>query len=269
MPPSSSPLPHTADVFDLSPGHVDPIIIENATVRSIFRNKDVGLRAVVGVTCGLSIVGSLLIIISYLFQRRRTKAREILVHISVMDLGVSLSNLIGLSVYFDQYYPANGGMPEPHYMDGLCKMQAFFAAYCTLGSIYWTTALAAYLYFELLYHREPKYSLYFARVCYGLCYGLALGVTLWLILRHKLGYSPYDSSGWCSLIAKDPVTKSNDLLAAVFGHDLWMILSIVLIIVFYVSTRSFVSHQVRKILKVALFNSLYIVMVHAYDCVIK
>ena len=139
-------------------------ILTNASI--IFREKDVGIRAVVGVTCCLSIIGSLLIILSYIVQKDRTKIREILVHISVMDLGVSLANLIGVAVYFDRYYQKiHGAHIAPVYIDNMCKTQAFFAAYCTLGSVFWTTALAGYLYVVILYHREPKYSIYFARFC--------------------------------------------------------------------------------------------------------
>lgn len=218
------------------------IIVKNATVREIFRDKSLGIRTAVGVTCCLSIIGSLLIILSYVLQKKRMKIRELLVHISLMDLGVSLANLIGVTVSFDQYYTRVNGPPV--YIDNMCKTQAFFAAYCTLGSVYWTTALAGYLYFVILYQKEPKYSIYFIRFCYILCYGLAFGISLWLVLRKKLGYSPYDSSGWCSLIAKDPTTGRNDLFIVIFAHDLWMFLSIFLIILLYVAIRSFLSNQV-------------------------
>ena len=218
------------------------IIITNA---STFREKDIGIRTVVGITCCLSIIGSLLIILSYIVQNKRTKTREILVHISVLDLGVSLANLIGVSVYFDQYYHDVAGTFEASkHIDNMCKTQAFFAAFCTLGSVFWTTALAGYLYVIIFYHKEPKYSIIFVRLCYFLCYGLALAVSLWLLLRKKLGYAPYDSSGWCSLIAKDPETGENDLLVVIFAHDLWMILSIFLIVVLCVVVRIFIANQV-------------------------
>lgn len=218
---------------------VQPFTLQPA---SVFRDKDVGIRTVVGITCALSIMGSLLIILSYLFQTKRTKSREILAHISVMDFGVATSNLVGLSVYFDRFYA--DGDTAPTYIDRLCKTQSFFAMYCTLGSVYWTTALAGYLYITIVYRKDPSYSLHFLRFCYFLCYGLAFGISLWLILTKRLGFAPFDSSGWCSLIVEDPTTHKVNLFVSIFAYDIWIYLAILLIILFYVAIKSYISYEV-------------------------
>lgn len=218
-------------------------IIAWNTTTDAFKVKDTGLRIVVGLFCSLSIIGSLLIILSYIcFKKRRTRAREILVHISLMDLGVALSNIVGLVVYFDQYYYPR---PEdvPVYIDNLCQTQAFFAAYTTLSSVYWTIALMAYLYFLIL-HSRTKHALYFLRFCYVFCYGFPLVVALWLVLSGRLGYSPYDSSGWCSLISIDPSNGKINVFVTVFGNDLWIYLAIFLIPLFYISIRFFIATKV-------------------------
>lgn len=212
--------------------------------KNLFENKDTKIRAVVGVSCCLSILGSLLIILSYiLFKKRRTRAREILLHISLMDLGVALSNLIGLSVYFDKYY-FQSHENVTAYIDGLCKTQAFFAAYSTFGSILWTIALAAFLYFLIIHHRT-KGALYFLRCAYLVCYALPLLVSMWLVLTGKLGHSPLDSSGWCTLISNNLATGKVDIFSTIFGNDLWVYLAIITIPVFYLSVRCYLSSQVR------------------------
>ena len=199
-------------------------------------------------SCCLSILGSLLIILSYiLFKKRRTRAREILLHISLMDLGVALSNLIGLSVYFDHYYFEH----KQNYSDVrasikcLCHTQAFFSFYCTYASILWTIALAGFIYF-LITHHKTRIAIHFHRFSYVVCYGLPLLVSLWLILTKKLGYSPLDSSGWCSLITRDLETGEVDRFVTVFGYDLWVYLAVVTIPILYVSVRSYISNQVSK-----------------------
>ena len=229
-----------------------PIIVLNNT--STFREKDIGIRTVVGISCGLSIIGSLLIIVSYFLQKNRTRAREILVHISLMDFGVAMSNLIGLLIYFDRFY-SNNRLPPSH-IHNMCKTQAFFAAYCTLGSFFWTAALAGYLYTVILHNMQPKSAIYFHRLCYILCYGLAFCISLWLILSGRLGYSPYDSAGWCSLIARNIDTNRVDLFAVVFGHDLWLYLVIFLIITLYVAIKSFLSSQVNNYFYLRTHNAL-------------
>ena len=204
-------------------------------------NKSVGLQTAVGITCCLSIIGSILIILSYLVQKQRTKAREILAHISLMDLGVCLANLVGLIVNFDHFYRKK---EPPAYIESICKTQAFFAAYCTLGSVFWTTALAAYLYI-ILCNKDTINSLYFVRFCYVFCYGLAFSISLWIFFTQRLGYSPYFAAGWCSLkLEKD----SKKFFTMIFSHDMWMYLSIILITIFYVAIRVHISSQVSWIL---------------------
>ena len=211
--------------------------------------KDTKLRAVVGVSCCLSILGSLLIILSYiLFKKRRTRAREILLHISLMDLGVALSNLIGLSVYFDRFYHDSdvADVTVPAYIDGLCKTQAFFAAYCTISSILWTTSLAAFLYFLIIYHKS-RISVYFQMSSHVVCYILPLLTALWLVFTNRLGYSPLDSSGWCTLISSRYTAPRNvDVYATVFGNDLWVCMAMVVIPILYCSIRCHLSLQVNE-----------------------
>ena len=215
----------------------------NLTIHSI-QVKNIPLRMVVGLSCALSIIGSLLIIFSYIcFKNRRTKAREILVHISLMDLGVALANIIGLSVYFDRYYFIYT-YNTPYYIENLCKTQAFFAGYSTLGSVFWTVSLMAYLYFRIT-HSHTKHALYFLRFCYGFCYGFPLLISLWLVLTGRLGYSPYDSAGWCTLITKDPLKNGKvDIFITLFGNELWIYLAFVLTPILYISIRLFVYNKV-------------------------
>ena len=212
-----------------------------------FLFKDRTLRAVVGVSCCLSILGSLLIIFSYIFfKKRRTRAREILLHISLMDLGVALANLIGLSVYFDKYYANkayNRSYEVPTYVDGLCKTQAFFAFYCTQASILWTIALAGFLYF-LIIHNKTRISIYFFWFSHIVCYVLPLLVAFWLMFTNRLGYSPVDSSGWCALINRDVLVDKPDIFITVFGNDLWVYLTIVTIPILYMSIRCYIANQV-------------------------
>ena len=216
--------------------------------------KDVAMRAVVGVSCGLSIIGSLVIILSYiLFKKRRTRAREILLHISLMDLGVALANLIGLSVYFDQYYIynlyINASYGVPRYIDGLCKTQAFFAIYCTHASVLWTIALAGFLYFVIVYQKS-RIATYFLWSSYIFCYAVPFLVTMWLVLTKRLGYSPFDSSGWCSLIVTIAFTSDGqsyrqiNLVTTIIGYDLWVYLAFVTIPIFYLSIRCHLANMV-------------------------
>ena len=216
-----------------------------------FLAKGTSVRVVTCITCCLSILGSILIILTFVFFRKlRTKARQILVHLSIMDMGIAISNLVGASIYFDKYYYAYEGnltiwLHPSHFHDNLCKTQAFFAMYSTYGSIFWTNCLAIYLYFTIVHHNARINKLIVWISCV-VCYLLPLGLCLWLLMSHRLGFSPYGSGGWCTIISVHPITKVKDYFAVSFGYDMWIYLTFILIPVLFIGTRAHINIQVRE-----------------------
>lgn len=212
-----------------------------------FTHKRSGIRVVVCLTCAFSVIGSLLIIASYIFYKElRTRVRLILVHLSLMDFGAAIANFIGAVVYFDQYYlnsPQN--VSEPVQIS--CVTQAAVALFCTNSSVLWTIMLALYLYF-LIVHAGSRWAKYSFYLFGALSYLLPLFVTVWLLATHRLGYAPYDSSGWCSLIVVQPGMEGEeaDLIVSIIGYDIWILLTMVLVPVLYVSIKLHVRHRVSQ-----------------------
>jgi len=163
-----------------------------------FFHKHVALRVTVGITCCLSMFGAILIIASYFVMPDvQTKSRQILVHLSFADFGVSCSNFIGVAVYFDQYirhcphdeYATTDGtvlhsgvksVLSCNTLRGLCKAQAFFAAYSTLASVMWTLSLAIYIYC-LVVHSSKRVHYKIVYVANVVCWGLPMLIVIWLI----------------------------------------------------------------------------------------
>lgn len=232
--------------------------LSSAPSSRVLLHKDTSIRVVVGATSVLSIVGSLLIILSYLlFKDTRTKARLILFHLSLADLGVGLANFIGDVANFDKHYNiiVNGtpiNLNVSGAVDDLCKTQAFFALFFTISSILWTSALAVYMYFLIVDKGVPFVKWYF-RFTYVFCYGVSLLVSLWLLATKRLGYAPYNSSGWCSVnfmkVSESNVRRNGntDIYATVFGYDLWIFTTFTLTVVIYLSARCYIRQEVRKL----------------------
>lgn len=151
-----------------------------------FLYKHEVLRSVVSSVCALSMIGALLIILSYLCVRSiRTTTRQILVHLSVADFGVACANFVGATVYFDQFIrdckSSNSSISIPcGVVENLCTAQAFFAAYCTLASVMWTLSLAVYIHCLVVYSgltihtKVMRFSMLF-------CWGMPLLVAVWLV----------------------------------------------------------------------------------------
>lgn len=190
------------------------------------------LRSVVGVTCIMSILGSFLIIFSYiLFKDIRTKARLILFHLSLTDLGVGVSNFVGDVVKFDRFYTSNQTVRTPDPVPKFfCEAQAFCALYFTISSILWTCILAFYMYFLVLEKGHSFVRLYMYG-SYVICYGIPLLVCVWMVTDKRLGYAPYNASGWCALILlnnMDGTITPTDIFVSIFAYDLWIVITFVL-----------------------------------------
>lgn len=195
------------------------------------------------ITCILSAFGSLLIILSYVCIRPiRSKAREILVHISVMDLIYTMANLIGAAINFN----VDRQRGSPAY-EGACKAQGWFAVYGTIGSVLWTIGLTVYLYFKVVtIHLQPRTQtmkvLLVAQYIVG--YAFPILVATYYLVLGLISYNRFLSSGWCTINVFDVDTRQKKVLQFVIGYDMWMYLSLFLIPFLVIATRSMINAEV-------------------------
>ena len=242
---------------------------------SAFYKDDPILRGVVEAACIISGVGAMLIILSYLCSRQlRSQARKIILHLSLMDLGVALANLIGVFVYFNRYYiesynskgDFDSVSPAVHYS---CLIQAAVAVYCNNSSVLWTLSVAIYLHFRIVtnHYNSAKFFKSLIYIMYVVNYGLPLILTIWLALTDRLGFSPFDSSGWCSLIvymqkpSSDEITV--DTYASFFGNDMLILVTMLAIPVLYFSIKRQAKEQ---LVSNGLIACLLFVLSHPIEC---
>ena len=221
---------------------------------------DFTLKIIVGTTCFLSIFGALLIILSYLlFKRLRTSMRLVLVHISVMDFGVATANLSGILANFNKYYfdplhpnyTANGWpiLKQPGARIAvLCEVQAGVAVFSTAGSILWTLSMSVYLYFRVVHHATPNVAQNALRVMTVLCYFIPTVFVCWTLFTGRLGYSPYNSEGWCGVRLIDLVTGEKYIVFSIIGYDMWICLTHFLVPILYISILLYVRQEVSIII---------------------
>ena len=195
-------------------------------------------------TCILSVFGSLLIILSYACIRPiRSKAREILVHISVMDLVYTLANLIGAAMNFE----VNLESGNPAY-EGACKTQGWFAIYGTIGSVLWTIGLTLYLYFKVVtIHSQPRTRTMQILVIslYIVGYVFPIVVASYFLGLGLIGYNKFLSSGWCTANVFDVDTQQRMILQFAIGYDMWMYLSLFLIPFLVIATKIMINAEVK------------------------
>ena len=202
------------------------------------------VKIVTAFTCLVSMLGSSSIVFSYVcYKQLRSKAREILVHLSLMNFVASFSMLVGITLNFSSNFNFNlhvaaDGTYETY--KRLCVSQAAFLMYSSQASLLWTVSISIYCYFLVMFedYKLAERSVY---GYYTVCYGLPLITTVWFVATDKLSYSANRGSGWCSLSVHGSTTKEFTLL---FGYDIWAYIAIGLLPIIAISL---IIHQRLKV----------------------
>lgn len=166
------------------------------------------LRIVVGTVCVLSIGGASLIIVTFVaFKDLRTLARQQLVNLSVADILVAGSHLLGLAALRVENYPTTytvsdnsvwldvpyGNETEP---GKLCIAQAVITMCGTIASFLWSLALGFFM-LSIIVFRRPDIARFLLFFYYPVCWLVPLSLSLLFALLHPtpLGYAPKSDIG--------------------------------------------------------------------------
>ena len=148
-------------------------------------DREPALIAVVSTMCTLSMIGSTLIIFSYIkWQDLRTVSRKLLVFLSIADFWTAAGNFWG----------------SFNTQDNLsCTVQSAITTYSSMSSFFWTTFIALYLYLCMPGHSKnpEKYVVWFHIVSWF----LPLGIVIIAWTMDALGPSPV---GWCWINKEKP-----------------------------------------------------------------
>ena len=111
---------------------------------------------ITSVVSTLSIAGCLLIMFTYLaYKSLRTKGRAMLFHLSIADLIVVISHLVGLWNY-KRYLTYPDAIPESN-KDPLCVSQGAFLVFGTVASMLWSNAVGIFM-LVLVVNGSSKYK---------------------------------------------------------------------------------------------------------------
>ena len=95
--------------------------------------------------------------------------------------------------------------------------------------------MAVHIYIYII--ELPRIVAWSMYVFYILNYGLPLLVSLWFLLTGKLGYSPYASLGWCSVIDYDTDTGKWYPFVTIFSNDIWIYLTVIIVPLICISLK--------------------------------
>ncbi|XP_051895590.1 G-protein coupled receptor 157 [Pristis pectinata] len=152
-------------------------------------------KVVISISCLLSVLGSALIIAIHLrWPDLRSKARQLLVYLSVADLLSALSYLYGVLRDFQS-------------SSWDCVLQGALSTFANTSSFFWTVGIAIYLYL-LIVRSEQSVADSLIVWFHTISWLVPLGITMAAVSLQKIGYDASDVSvGWCwiSIDAEDNV----------------------------------------------------------------
>lgn len=177
------------------------VLDANNTMQQNVTDVDLTVKVVVSVSCIVSMMGSLLIIVSFFaWPAVRTDARKIVVYLSVADFIAAASYLHGTIEDFTDNSLA-------------CKMQSALSTFANVSSFFWTMSIAVYLYVVIVWGDKDTAD---GLLCtfHMVNWGIPLSVVIAALASGGLGYDQsLISVGWCW------VDLDNNL------HLMWILLS--------------------------------------------
>ena len=171
---------------------------------------DVGTSVVTIISSCFSILGSLLIIVTFIaFREIRTIGRAILVFLAVADFFTAAGYIFGSGVFL-KYHPnfLNYSNLTTSYIY-LCKAQSFITTAFPISSFLWTTNLAVYLFVAIVL-RKLQWAKRMLIVFHITAWGIPLLICIPALATNWLGPAQSRSSAsWC-WVSYDP--KRSDKL---------------------------------------------------------
>lgn len=165
------------------------------------------------IACLLSIIGSILIILSYVLWKdvRKSTARAIVFCLAICDL-MSASGYLFAPIMFYANYDASQTAEKNRTAIPLaaCKFQSFWTTFFVLASFFWTSYLAVYFVITLVLqktHWSKKLMIFFILTSWTIPFVICV-VALSL---NWLGPARYSTVGsWCWVSDKNLFNVSDD-----------------------------------------------------------
>lgn len=187
-----------------------------------------------------SCLGSLLIILAFLtLPEIRTGAQKLITLLSIADFFTAFGYFmaaINFLVHFDTN-PSNGRTSKCGPFQTVCEIQSFITTTSSLCSFLWTTLLAVYFHVVIV-NKQTVFSKKAFVLCNLFAWGLPLIITIPLLIRRKLGYTPYAASNWCFIKDTEfkPLTDKPEIIGLILvAGKFWEITCYVLVTVLYIS----------------------------------
>ncbi|XP_074654063.1 G-protein coupled receptor 157-like [Tubulanus polymorphus] len=189
------------------------------------------------VSCVFSIIGGAVIMLSYMcLPQIRTAARRLVVYLTVADLLTAIGNLVGMTRYVVLSNEGRIGCGKVDDLREICVVQSALTTYSAMCSLFWTVALAVYLYMNIACRdawRARRSVLY----CHIVSWGIPGVIVLTAAIGNVLGDDLSETTvGWC-WISTCSGTRRRQVVWMLGTGKAWEPVAGILAIVFFVLVK--------------------------------
>ena len=100
-----------------------------------------------------------------------------------------------------------------------------------------------YIYIRVVINKDKVVRIV-VLLLYIICWGIPASLTVWVLLVQAIGYDGHSSGGWCALKQKSQPHHAGDVVIMIFNNDLWVVLTIVLVVMLYGIIHCHIRRQV-------------------------
>lgn len=157
----------------------------------------ISIKVVTCVCSVTSMAAACWIILTYLlFRDLRTTARQLLVNLSLADIVVAGSHLLGTLLNYDRFIPHyDSRYINASQYDPLCVSQAAFTMYGSIASFVWTVSIAVYMLLLTACGRRRRLLGAAVVLSYLLGWGLPVPFMVASAVQRHLGYQYMGATG--------------------------------------------------------------------------
>ena len=238
-------------------------------------SANIALSVVQGIISLLSIIGSVLLILSYvLLKPIRSKSRLLITHLAVANFLSALPNFLAVFMNFrtkfkipltaTEYFNSTCTKELPNLSCGnsiqftdksakiycnLCIYLEFINHIGTLSTIFWTICVCIH-FFVIVSYWNTKLAARLIYAYYVIAWLVPLGISIWLLFHNWFGYAPTYSTVNCAIRAgcvphhhpyhyhyNDGDKNWNRIIGLLVGVKIWQLLVFLLIPCLFVAIR--------------------------------
>ena len=224
---------------------------------------NITLAVVQGVVSFLSIVGSVLLILSYvLFKPLRSKSRLLITHLAVANFIDALPDFIAVFMDFRTRLisnvivspgllcSANTGRLLNSTANTYCNLCVYLEFVSHIGSLSTTlwVVCVCFHFFILVSYRNTKLASRLMYVYYVIAWLAPLGISLWLLFHNWFGFEPTYSTVNCGIRTdcvphhhpyhyQNRYENWNRAIGLIFGFKIWQALVFLIIPCLFIAIR--------------------------------